>query len=139
MYVLGSSKTSRSWRFLSPWQDLCDWCPEHPNSGAFHEGELPKETPSQVTTEPGSEDAVWEAGEKGCKFFTQSGRRSGEGGEARYSCFAMYLQFAVILSYFTCTDSLEEVLLAWEGVPVPGIPGVHGQGYTVPSPSEGYD
>lgn len=67
------------------------WCPEHPNSGAFHEGELPKETPSQVTTEPVSEDAVWEAGEKGCKFFTQSGRRSGEGGEARYSCFAMYL------------------------------------------------
>lgn len=64
---------------------------------------------------------------------------SREGGEARYSCFAMYLQFAVILSYFTCTDSLEEVLLAWEGVPVPGIPGVHGQGYTVPSPSEGYD
>lgn len=53
------------------------WCSVCPASGAFHKGELPKTTPSQVTTEPAGEDA--QCVEWVRKFFTQSGRRSREG------------------------------------------------------------
>lgn len=67
------------------------WC-----SGAFHEGELPKETPSQFTAEPAGEDAQWVGQVR--KFFTQSGRRSRQGGEVGYPCFAVDRSFAVILS-----------------------------------------
>lgn len=65
------------------------WCSGCPASGAFHKGELPKETPSQVTTEPGGEDTQ-RVGQV-TKFFTQSGKRPGEGGEVRYPCSAVYL------------------------------------------------
>lgn len=118
MWTWGSSKTSRSWRSLC----LCG----HGTQGAHS---MPKEMPSWIITEPVGEDAQWVGQVR--KFFTQSGRR-----EVRYSCFAVQLWFAVILSYFTCTDSSEEVIVAREDVPVPGIPGVPGQGHTVPSPSE---
>lgn len=67
--------------FLCPWQDLCAVTVLR-----VPREELPKETPSQVTTESVSEDAQFVGQVR--KFFTQSGRRS---REVRYSCFEVYL------------------------------------------------
>lgn len=130
MWTLGGSKTSRSWRPLCLWQDLCghgahsmrDSCPR-------------KRHPILLQSLLVRMHNVWgRRGSSSLSLEEIKGRR-----QVRYSCFAVQLWFAVILSYFTCTDSSEEVILAQEDVPMPGIPGVPGQGHTVPSPSEGYD